>query len=116
MRIAVWHDLPGGGARRALQEITRRLAAKHTVHSYLIDPPPSNYNLMGQDGDSVTLVPYRPRAFNRHLLFWNDWLAYRNSLDLSALEQRLAERIDGDGYDVVLVSTLRGALAPDITR
>lgn len=116
MRVAVWHDLPAGGARRALNELTSRLADRHTVETFALDPPPEHTELFGDGRSSATTVRFRPRPARRFAFFWNDWLEYVNAGDLEATERQLAERIDRDGYDVVLASTMRGALAPAIMR
>ncbi len=36
MRIAIYHNLPSGGGKRALYEFTRRLAAKHPIEVFTL--------------------------------------------------------------------------------
>lgn len=116
MRIAVWHDLPAGGARRALNQLSLRLAKNHQVRTYQLHPPPPNAALIEDRQVSPKLIRYEPHPPRRFLMYWNDWLAFRNSRDLAQLERRLAEEIDRDGFDVALVSATRAALAPAIAR
>ncbi len=34
MKLAIYHNLPSGGGKRALYEMTKRLAVRHTVDVY----------------------------------------------------------------------------------
>ena len=36
MRIALYHNLPSGGAKRTLQEATKRLAVNHQIDVYTL--------------------------------------------------------------------------------
>jgi glycosyltransferase involved in cell wall biosynthesis len=116
VRIAVWHDLPPGGGRRAFNELLRRLAQRHTITLFRLSDrltgPMSENNL----DIRVVEVPFHPHRPIRYGLYWNDWLLFRHFKDLESLEQDLAATIDADGYDVALVSTLRWAYAPAITK
>ena len=43
MRIAVFHDLPSGGAKRTLYETVKRLVPKHTVDVYALSTADEAY-------------------------------------------------------------------------
>ncbi|MGH2461313.1 MAG: glycosyltransferase family 4 protein [Chloroflexota bacterium] len=94
MRIAVWHDPPPGGARRALNELVDRLARRHTVETYQIS--------------------FRARPHRRLGAYWNDWSTVRDLCDQERQERELAERIDAGGHDVALVSVLRSGQASSV--
>ena len=49
MRIAVYHELPSGGAKRALFETVRRLAERHIVDVFTVT---------GADHDFCDLRPF----------------------------------------------------------
>ena len=112
MRIAVWHDPPSGGARRAIDELVRRLARRHTVDLYrqvkrseIVPPWPI-------DGVRVEDIVFQPRAQRRLGFVWSDVIVYRDLLDLDRRERTLAAQIDDRDYDLVLVSVLRTGQAP----
>lgn len=93
MKIAVYHDLPFGGAHIAMEEILKRLSQKHEIrvfnnqsHSPLNFPP----RRLWTDLDSLLLQPFKQR--------------------------RLATAIDRGHFDLVLVSHDRHFQAPWILR
>jgi len=43
MKIAVFHDLPSGGAKRTLYETVKRLVARHTVDVYALSTADETY-------------------------------------------------------------------------
>jgi glycosyltransferase involved in cell wall biosynthesis len=61
MRIAVWHNLPSGGGKRALYDHVRGLVGRgHTVESWC--PPTANQNYLPlSDLVREHIVPARPR-------------------------------------------------------
>ncbi len=112
MRVAVWHDPPSGGARRAFSELVRRLARRHTVQLYrTIDPGEAAPASQVSDVRIEDLV-FSPRPQRRLGLYWNDLLTYRDLQDYDWWERGLASRIDAVGYDLALVSVLRSGQAP----
>jgi glycosyltransferase involved in cell wall biosynthesis len=109
MRIAVWHDAPPGGARRAMDELVRRLAARHQVVQYQLDRDDAH---PAPGVARFETVPYPARRDRRLGLYWNDWLAFQDVVAMERLERELAARVDAEGYDVVLTSAMRSCVAP----
>lgn len=104
MRIALFHNLPGGGAKRAVSEWTRRLARTHAVDVYTLDIA---------DHGFCDLRPYvrlhREYPFCRHGLFssplgrLNQLQRWRELRRANRLARRIAADIDRQPYDVVFV-------------
>ncbi len=114
MKVAVWHGLYRGGARAAMDQLTRQLAGRHHVKSWVLAPTDERVSLP-PDLD-VTLVPYTPRRQIRGASFWNDWLKLLDLRDIQRLERQAARQLDAGGWDVVLTSTLHSGQAPGVLR
>ncbi len=108
MRIAVWHNLPSGGGKRALYDHVRGLVARgHTVEAWCPPTADPNYLPLGQlVPEHVVPIagPFRPRVTD----YWQLTLAVRRHL--SAMEEhcrRCAAEINQSGFDVLLAGTCR---------
>ena len=121
MRIALFHDLPSGGAKRVLDQQVRRLAASGhsvdaflpatadesylpiadavTVHRFERPAPPDRARLLGSRGSPLEAL--RWATYIRHVL---------------GAEQRIARAIDDGGYDVVRVHPSQFTQAPSVLR
>jgi glycosyltransferase involved in cell wall biosynthesis len=114
VRIAIWHGLYRGGARHAMDQLTRPLAARHDVETFILSPP--DQAACVPCDVRVHCVPFSPRPHRRGGSYWNDWLAVLDLRDIQRLERRMARVLDGSGYDVVFTSTLHSGQAPGILR
>ena len=115
MRIALYHELPSGGAKRALFEIARRLTREHTVDAYTL----SSANLAFCDLRPVVrqhrVIPFEPLAlFNSPLGRLNQLQRWRDLGRLDRLSQSTAAGIDDQGYDVVVVHASQYTQAPGV--
>ena len=116
MNIAVYHDQPSGGARRALHGFCAQLVKRHRVDAYTLSTADQT---MLRDEDvfsSVTRLPYATRRPIRLGVWWND---VRRLADLRTLERVNAEAaalIDARQYDVVLVDACRFTYVPLVLR
>ena len=110
MRIAVWHDAPPGGARRAMHELVTRLADRHVVDHFRLGWGEA----AAVERQEAAAFPFRPRRPVRLAMHWNDWLTYLDLRSLAEVERRAAARTDAGGYDVTLATTLRTCQAPSI--
>ena len=121
MRLAIYENLPPGGALRTSYEIGRRLLAKgHQIDLYRL----GTYTKKGPfdlaaDGVTTRVMPYRPlrgaldsRLRDGHLaprsytLFW----------PLKRLHRALAAEMSSKGYDVILVHPDAMTHAPYLLR
>lgn len=114
MRIAFFHELHSGGARRASNEFARVLRGKNTVDLYIVDELPEKKEEIFYDR-----VHYFP--FTSKKLIGKDSKAriYRDTFELIALNKlhkKIASQIDQADYDVVLVFPSKLTQAPFILK
>jgi glycosyltransferase involved in cell wall biosynthesis len=115
MRIAIYHNLPSGGGKRALYEMSRRLAEKYEVDVYSLSCANHDYcDLRPFCGQHVTF-PFTPltlarRPFGR----LNQGIRALDLLRLRRLQRRIASQIDAAGYDVVFVHNCQYGQSPSV--
>lgn len=120
MNIALYHNLPSGGARRAMVEMVKGLAARgHTLDEYC--PETADLTFLPLDGvvRRTVVLPFRPRgvARTRVPLLTPYVTAARLALDLramTALGAEAARSIDRQGYDVVFSHDCQLVQVPDV--
>jgi glycosyltransferase involved in cell wall biosynthesis len=111
MRIAIYHNQPSGGARRALHGFVRELSRSHEVDVFTLST--SDRGLLDEP---ATVHDFTPRAPVRMGLYVNDIRQRRNLRDLESVNSSLAREIDSAGYDVALVDVCRFTGAPFVLR
>lgn len=91
--IAIFHNLRGGGARRAIIELSKRLVEKHTVSIYSLD---STFKKDFYFANKIKIFSFvLPKNFllgQKRILF-----------DLQKVHKQIAEEINREAYDVVYV-------------
>lgn len=117
LRIAIYHNLPSGGAKRALFEMVRGLAPEHELHGYSLSCAEHTFADIRPFLSSNYVELFKPRATLRRPFGRLNQLVYlRDLLRLDRLDRALAERIDSAGYDVVLVHHCRYRQSPALLR
>lgn len=114
MKIAVYHNQPSGGARRALHELCLRLAARHEIDVFTLTTADEAFLASSDYARRVETVPFRKRPPIRFGVYVNE---LRELLDLRDLEQvggDVARRIDNGAYDCLLVDVCRYTQAPSV--
>lgn len=117
MKIALFFDLPSGGAKRTVADIAQRLAGRHTMDAYSystsnhefgdIRPYVRDYHVY-----PLNLLRMRPSPFGRInpvLRIANLWRAQR-------LARQVANQISHEGYDLVFVQPSQVEFAPSVLR
>jgi glycosyltransferase involved in cell wall biosynthesis len=109
LRIAVWHNLPSGGAKRALYDHVRELVARgHTVESWC--PPTADQTYLPLS----ELVPEHVVAAPAHAQGWRrrvrDIVALstynmRRMAEVDESARRSADEINGGGFDLLFANT-----------
>lgn len=119
MRIAIYENLPLGGARRASYELGRRLCRAHDVDLYRLSAYASSELDLAPSVENVHVAPYRPllgllgaRVDAGHLAP----RSYTMFGPLKRLHRKLATQIDSTGYDVVLAHTDAMTQSPYLLR
>jgi glycosyltransferase involved in cell wall biosynthesis len=112
MRLAVYHNQPSGGARRALHGFCRELSSRHEVDIYTLES--SDRSLPDEVSGRVLRLPYAPRPAIRGGLYLNDLRRRWDLRDLEAVNRTAAGLIDAGDYDVVLADACRFTYAPAV--
>ncbi|MGA2423956.1 MAG: glycosyltransferase family 4 protein [Terriglobales bacterium] len=122
MRIAVWHNLPSGGAKRALYDQVRGLVARgHEVEAWC--PPTADQDYLPL-GDFVRehVVPLRltvlaeqviPLSRKLRPLYWSTRLRLR-AMDRHCLD--CARQIHAQGFDLLFAASCMFFHTPQIAR
>ncbi len=112
-RIAIFHNLPSGGAKRALFEWTRRLAARHTLDVFTLSTADHAYCDLRPFVSSVQVADFEPLPlFASPLGRLNQLQRWRDLERLLTVYRRLAEQIDAGGYDVVFSNSCSFTFIP----
>jgi glycosyltransferase involved in cell wall biosynthesis len=122
MRIAVWHNLPSGGGKRALYDHVRGLVARgHTVEAWC--PPSADQTYLPlSELVSEHVVPLNLRSYSKselsflrklHPLHWNAWARIR-AADRHCKE--CARQIDAQSFDVLFAACCMFFQTPAIAR
>lgn len=111
MRIAVFHNQPSGGARRALFGFCRELRRRNRVDVFRLSS--ADRSLRDEEcADEVITIDYAPLPSLRGGLWVNDLRRFRSFERLQEANAVAARRIDARAYDVVLVDGDRFTYAP----
>ncbi|MDX1614260.1 MAG: glycosyltransferase family 4 protein [Candidatus Promineifilaceae bacterium] len=120
MRVALYHNLPAGGGRRAVFEMTRGLVERgHVVDEYCPATAETEFlSLAGIVGKRV-ILPFEPAGVApRRIPMLTPYLtAGRLVADLwrlRRLNRTVARLIDTGGYDVAFVHDCQLVLNPDV--
>ncbi len=115
MRIAIYHNLPSGGGKRALYEMTRRLAAQHTIDVYTLSCAEHHFCDLRPFVQRHVVIPFKPlplarRPFGRI----NQGLRALTLLRVHRQQQSIASQIDAAGYEVVFAHNCQFTQAPSV--
>jgi len=102
MRIALFHNLPSGGAKRAVCEWTRGLGRTHDVDVYSLSTADHDFCDLRPFAHAHKVFALRARRrFRSPLGRFNRWQYWRELRELVRVGRDIAAQIDRDGYDVV---------------
>ena len=115
MKIAVYHNLPSGGGKRALYEMTRRLATRHTIDVYTLSCAEHDFCDLRPFAQQHVVTPFKPvplarRPFGRI----NQGLRAVTLLRVHRLQKKIAQQIDAVGYDVVFTHNCQFLQCPSV--
>jgi len=117
MRIAVFHNLPSGGAKRTVQEQVKRLVENHTLDLYTLSTADMNFADIRPYVGEVTVEPFEAgRLFRSPFGRLNQGVRTIDLLRLRGKMKQLAARIDAGDYDVALIHPCMFTFSPTITR
>ncbi len=114
MYIAVYHELPKGGARRAINEFSRALGKRNTVDLYIVDEKkPLHEKIFYSKIFYYPFIPKKWSGGNPPVRLYKDTIELYKLFNLT---KKIAHAIDQEKYDVVIVSTSKYIEAPFIMR
>jgi glycosyltransferase involved in cell wall biosynthesis len=115
MRIAIYHNLPSGGGKRALQEMTRRLAERHQIDIYTLTCAEQDFCDLRPFAKRHVVAPFSPLPFVRRPFGrLNQGIRTLNLLRLHRSQQHVAQQIDAGHYDVVFAHNCQFMQSPSV--
>lgn len=113
MRIALFHDLPSGGAKNAVYEMVRRLVCRHTVDVFTLTSSEHSFCDIRPFVNEHRVYSFRPLPlFESPLGRLNQIQRWRDIDRLASISERIGEDIDKQQYDVVFVHPSMWTQAP----
>jgi glycosyltransferase involved in cell wall biosynthesis len=113
LRIALYHNLPSGGAKRAVYEWTRRLAAEHKIDVFTLSSADHSFCDIRPFVQQHRVFDFSPRPlFASPLGRLNQVQRWRDLGDLMQLGRRIAREIDANGYDIVFAQPCLSTFIP----
>jgi glycosyltransferase involved in cell wall biosynthesis len=117
MKIAVYHNLPSGGAKRALYEWLRRLADDHVLDVYTLSTADHAFCDVRPFVRRHVTLPFTPRpAFTSPWGRFNRWQRWRDLGTLTRIGRRIARVINDGGYDVAFVNPCEYTFLPALLQ
>lgn len=117
MRIAVFHNLPSGGAKRSLHEEMKRLCARHTLDVFTTTDANHTFADIRPFANRHLTAEFKPRRLlNSPFGRLNQLIRLADLRSIRALYRRMAVEIDRGDYDALLVHPCRIEGCPSVIR
>jgi glycosyltransferase involved in cell wall biosynthesis len=117
MRLAVYHDLPSGGAKRVLYEVLLRLRSLHAVDVYTLSTADHAFCDVRSLVGPHKIFPFQSsRLFDSPFGRLNQLQRLRDLRRLDTVSHEVAREIDAGGYDAVWVHPCMWVQAPHVLR
>lgn len=117
MRIALYHNLPSGGAKRAVFETTRRLAKRHQVDVFTLSTAEHDFGDLRPWVSSYRIFPFESSSlFSRPFGLLNHGVRAVDLVRLRACYQRIAAEINDSVADVALIHPDRFTSSPGLLQ
>lgn len=117
MNIAVYHNLPSGGGKRALYEMTKRLVERHVVDVYTLSTAEHDFCDLRPLVRKHFVFPFQSLPLSRPPFGrLNQGIRTLDLLRLEAVQRRVATQIDSAGYDVVFVHNCSFSQSPGLLK
>jgi glycosyltransferase involved in cell wall biosynthesis len=117
MRIALFQNLPSGGAKRTVYEQVKRLAQRHQIDLFSLSSANQVFADIKEYVQRAVILPFTPgHLFRSPLGRLNQGVRIVDLLRLRRVMRSLAERINLADYDVALVHPCMFTFSPTILR
>lgn len=115
MHIAVYHNLPSGGAKRAMHETLKRLANAHTFDVYTLSSADHDFADIRPFARAHHVFPFqRARLLESPFGRLNMAIRRRDLGRIRELNKEIAAEIESRNYDVVFVNPCQVETSPSI--
>ena len=117
MRIAIFHNLPSGGAKRTLFEQCKRLSNSHSIDVFTLSSAEHNYCDIRPYTKKYQVFPFQSAPLLRSPFGRvNELMRLLDILRLRRIESRMASVIESSSYDVVYVQPCQYTNSPAVLR
>lgn len=117
MKIAIYHNLPSGGGKRALFEITRRLAARYEIDVFTLSTANHDFCDLRPYCRQYLVSPFQPLPLARPPIGrLNQGIRSADLLRLERAQRQIAAQIDAGGYDVAFVHNCQFSQSPGLLK
>ncbi|MEO8357319.1 MAG: glycosyltransferase family 4 protein [Chloroflexota bacterium] len=117
MKIAIYHNLPSGGAKRTLYESMKWLSQRHTLDVYTLDTSDQNFcNLRDLSNNEFVLHFSPSKRFHSPFGRLNQFQRWQDLQRLDKLARQTAKTIDEGKYDLVFAQPCMWTQAPLVLR
>jgi glycosyltransferase involved in cell wall biosynthesis len=117
MKVAVYHSLHSGGAKRSLFEEARRLALRHRLDLFTLSSADHVFCDIRPFMEKIHIYDFEPGPlFSSPFGRLNQATRTRDLGRLQRLARRIAREIDAGAYDVVLVHPSRYSQSPQVLQ
>ena len=117
MKLAVYHNLPSGGAKRALYELISALPGDHTVDVFTLSTSDETFGSLAPIVHEHNTIEFHPLPLlGSPLGRLNQLVRVFDLFRLRRIGRALARRIDAEDYDAVFVHPCQFESCPSLLK
>lgn len=117
MKIAIYHNLPSGGAKRALYETVKRLAPKHQFGVFTLSTSNQDFGDLRPYCDSHKVYPFKPLPLLESPLGRLNQLLRRIDLvRIQRVNRQVAAEIGSGGFNLAYLHPCQFENSPSVLR
>jgi glycosyltransferase involved in cell wall biosynthesis len=117
MRIALFHNLSSGGAKRTLYETTRRLSQQHLIDVYTLTSADHEFADLRPYVASHTCYEFQPLPILKYPFGrFNQLVRLYNLVRVNSLSKKIAREIEKADYDLFLTHPCRITNSPSVLQ
>jgi glycosyltransferase involved in cell wall biosynthesis len=116
MRVAVYHNLPSGGAKRFLHDLLAVLSGEVEFHLFVPASADRNFCPLKPYVASETVYPLNIKTVSDYVSFFGRPFEFERLWRLRRLAKRVAKDIDAGRFDAVFVDHCRIEQSPSVLR
>lgn len=117
MRIAVYHNLPSGGAKRTLFEAVQHLVGRHEIDEYTLSSADLSFCDLRPLVRRQEVVEFLPLPlFSSPFGRLNQVIRLLDLIRIRASQKSIARKIEASNYDVLLVEHCQVEKSPSLLR